>query len=67
MKFWNNIFRYPRFFISSIIGLFLVLISPFLKVFKNTNNKKLFVFLIFGSFTISIFFILNLMLNAESY
>ena len=67
MKFWTNILRYPRFFVSSIVGLFLVLISPFLKLLKNQNNKTIFIFLLFGSFTFSIFFVLNLMLNAESY
>ncbi len=67
MKFWTNILRYPRFFVSSIVGLFLVLISPFLKLLKNQNNKTIFTFLLFGSFIFSIFFVLNLMLNAESY
>ena len=32
--FWNNIFRYPRFFISSVIGLILVLLTPFKNLLK---------------------------------
>ena len=28
-NFWNNIFRYPRFFISSLTGLVLVILTPF--------------------------------------
>jgi hypothetical protein len=32
--FWNNISRYPRFFISSLIGLILVIIAPFRNLFK---------------------------------
>jgi len=32
--FWNNISRYPRFFISSVIGLALVIITPFRNLFK---------------------------------
>jgi antibiotic biosynthesis monooxygenase (ABM) superfamily enzyme len=32
--FWNNISRYPRFFISSLIGLILIIISPFRNLFK---------------------------------
>ena len=32
--FWNNIVRYPRFFISSLIGLILVIITPFRNLFK---------------------------------
>ena len=32
--FWNNISRYPRFFISSLIGLILIIIAPFRNLFK---------------------------------
>ena len=32
--FWNNISRYPRFFISSLVGLILVIVSPFRNLFK---------------------------------
>nr|YP_010282907.1 hypothetical protein MKT70_pgp128 [Nitzschia ovalis]ULD15671.1 hypothetical protein [Nitzschia ovalis] len=32
--FWNNIFRYPRFFISSLVGLILVILTPFRNLFK---------------------------------
>jgi hypothetical protein len=32
--FWNNISRYPRFFISSLIGLILIIVSPFRNLFK---------------------------------
>jgi hypothetical protein len=32
--FWNNIYRYPRFFVSSFIGLILVIITPFRNLFK---------------------------------
>ena len=32
--FWNNVSRYPRFFISSLIGLILVILSPFRNLFK---------------------------------
>ena len=41
--FWTNILRYPRFFISSLIGLILVIITPFRNLFKN---PKLRIFLI---------------------
>jgi hypothetical protein len=43
--FWNNISRYPRFFISSVIGLVLIIIAPFRNLFKVT---KLRIFLIFS-------------------
>ena len=32
--FWNNISRYPRFFISSLVGLILIIIAPFRNLFK---------------------------------
>ena len=32
--FWNNVFRYPRFFISSLAGLILVILAPFRNLLK---------------------------------
>jgi Protein of unknown function (DUF751) len=32
--FWNNISRYPRFFVSSLVGLILVILAPFRNLFK---------------------------------
>jgi hypothetical protein len=32
--FWNNISSYPRFFISSLAGLILVILAPFKNLFK---------------------------------
>ena len=43
--FWNNISRYPRFFISSLAGLILVILAPFKNLFKI---KKLRIFVIVG-------------------
>jgi hypothetical protein len=47
--FWNNVSRYPRFFISSVIGLTLIIITPFRNLFKI---PKLRIFLIIGIFGI---------------
>jgi hypothetical protein len=33
-EFWNNISRYPRFFISSLAGSVLVILAPFRNLFK---------------------------------
>ena len=33
-EFWNNISRYPRFFISSLAGLILVILAPVKNLFK---------------------------------
>ena len=41
--FWNNIARYPRFFISSLLGLILIIVTPFRNLFKI---PKLRIFLI---------------------
>ena len=43
--FWNNVSRYPRFFISSLAGLILVILAPFRNLFKI---KKLRFFVIIG-------------------
>ena len=40
--FWTNISRYPRFFISSLVGLIIVILAPFKNLFKI---KKLRIFL----------------------
>jgi Protein of unknown function (DUF751) len=32
--FWNNISRYPRFFISSMVGLILVILAPIKNLLK---------------------------------
>ena len=37
--FWTNISRYPRFFISSIAGLILVILAPFRNLFKISKFR----------------------------
>ena len=46
--FWNNISRYPRFFISSLAGLILVILAPF----KNLLKIKKFRIVVLLSFII---------------
>ena len=41
--FWTNILRYPRFFISSLIGLILVILTPFRNLFKNSKSRILLI------------------------
>ena len=47
--FWNNISRYPRFFISSVAGLILVILAPFKNLFKVPKFRILLIlsFLLF--------------------
>nr|QYB19058.1 hypothetical chloroplast RF33 [Climaconeis cf. scalaris] len=33
-EFWNNISRYPRFFITSLLGLIIIILTPFKNVFS---------------------------------
>jgi Protein of unknown function (DUF751) len=66
MNFWNNILRYPRFFISSIIGLVLVLINSVLKTFKTVPDKRILLFILLFCFGI-LTLVLNLMLNLDYY
>jgi hypothetical protein len=42
-NFWNNVVRYPRFFISSVAGLVIVILTPFKNLFKI---RKLRIFLV---------------------
>ena len=40
-NFWTNILRYPRFFISSLLGLILIILTPLRNLFKNPKLKLL--------------------------
>ena len=40
--FWTNVSRYPRFFISSLAGLILIILAPLRNLFKI---KKFRIFL----------------------
>ena len=47
--FWNNISRYPRFFVSSVTGLILVMLTPFKNLLKIKRFRIILpvVFLLF--------------------
>ena len=57
--FWNNISRYPRFFISSLAGLILVILTPFKNLFKV---PKLRVFVLF-SLILIVIILYNIIIN----
>ena len=59
--FWNNISRYPRFFISSLIGLILIILAPFKNLFKVPKFR---IILVLG--LISIGFLLYLIIQNMS-
>ncbi len=45
-NFWENIARYPKFFISSVVGLIVIITSPLRKLNKNVNGRFIFIALI---------------------
>jgi uncharacterized membrane protein YoaT (DUF817 family) len=45
--FWNNILRYPRFFISSLVGLILVILTPFRNLFKIPRFRVILIISMF--------------------
>jgi hypothetical protein len=57
--FWNNISRYPRFFISSVTGLILVMLSPF----KNLLKVKKFRFILPIVFIFSLGLIYSILIS----
>ena len=61
-NFWENIARYPRFFISATAGLFLILLSPFQKLLRTTLGKFLFILVVLTILTLG-FLTFNAMLN----
>jgi hypothetical protein len=61
-NFWTNIIRYPRFFISSMIGLILIILNPFKNLFK-TPKLRWFVILFSLIFLVSLFFIIQKMIG----
>lgn len=58
--FWDNILRYPRFFISSFTGLILIILTPF-KNFLKTSKSRLFLILFLLLFFLSLYSILKSM------
>ena len=56
--FWNNIARYPRFFISSLVGLILVILAPFRNLFKIKKFR-----ILLPLFTIGFFILLGLIIK----
>ena len=56
-NFWTNISRYPRFFISSLAGLILIILTPFRNLLKIKKLRILVPLMLVGFLT-SLYFIL---------
>ena len=59
-NFWTNILRYPRFFISSLVGLILVILTPFRNLFKIPKLRIFLIILIILLFIGLYFILLNM-------
>ena len=57
-EFWNNISRYPRFFISSMVGLLLVILAP-LKNLLKVPKLRIILILSVVSFLTLLYFVLR--------
>ena len=55
--FWTNVSRYPRFFISSLAGLILIILTPFRNLLKIKKFRIVFPLLLIG-FLASLYLIL---------
>ena len=60
--FWTNISRYPRFFISSLAGLILIILAPFKNLFK-IKKFRILVIILFIAFIIILYTIIKNMTN----
>lgn len=61
-NFWTNIVRYPRFFISSMVGLIIIILTPFRNLFK-TPKLRLFLILFSLVFISGLYFIIRNMVG----
>jgi hypothetical protein len=58
--FWNNISRYPRFFISSMVGLILVILAPLKNLLKVPKLRIILILSLVGVITLLYFIIGNM-------
>lgn len=45
--FWSNVSRFPRFFISSLAGLILIILTPFKNLLKIKKLRALVILTVF--------------------
>ena len=56
--FWTNLSRYPRFFISSLAGLILVILTPFRNLFK-VKRFRIIVLIVFLLFVLILYIVIK--------
>lgn len=64
-EFWENVFRFPRFFISSMLGLVFIIIGPFLNLLRRPQTTLVFIIISILTLTF-ISLTLKAMLNLDS-
>ncbi len=58
--FWVNLYKFPRFLTSVLIGFFLTTFQPLFKLLKNKNNRLIFS-IILVSFIVLFYKIIQIM------
>jgi hypothetical protein len=43
--FWENVLRFPRFFISAMLGLVFTIVGPFLNLLRRPQTTVIFIFI----------------------
>lgn len=63
--FWENVLRFPRFFISSMLGLVFTIIGPFLNLLRRPQTSIIFLLITIGGL-VFISLTLKAMLNIDT-
>jgi hypothetical protein len=63
--FWENVLRFPRFFISAMLGLVFTIVGPFLNLLRRPQTTVIFIFITITSL-IFISLTLKAMLNIDT-
>ena len=58
--FWTNVSRYPRFFISSLAGLILIILTPFRNLLKTKKFRIVVPVILIGCFAALYFILVNM-------
>lgn len=58
--FWNNILRYPKFFVSSVTGLILIILTPFRNLLKIEKFRLITLISLVAFIVILYFVIVNM-------
>lgn len=60
-NFWTNILRYPRFLVSSLIGLILIILTPFRNLFKIPKLRIILTLMLLLIIGLTYFILINML------